>query len=240
MNKLASFIRATRLKQVAIVFLAGVVLLLTTACNGATQATMPPAGDGGPNPANQVQPYKGGMNNFDDTPTGQIPTDKANELVENAERNITSNDPTKADPRNADLYKKPGYAAERTKDTLGNAVTERANNVKEEAQKVGDRLSKSGERAVEKTKELGQKIQKGSDKVADNVSNSVVGAGEDTKYKVKQAGKSLKGSVEDAKSATKGATADTKSATKGAIDSAADAVKGAVDNTRSAVKGAID
>lgn len=41
MSKLASFIQATRLKQMAIVFLAGVMLLFTTACNGAAQATMP-------------------------------------------------------------------------------------------------------------------------------------------------------------------------------------------------------
>lgn len=222
MSKLASFIQATRLKQMAIVFLAGVMLLFTTACNGAAQATMPTSqgqtGDGGPNPANQVQPYKGGMNNFDDTPPGQIPTDKAKALVENAQRNITSNDPTKADPRNADLYKNPGYAAERTKNTLGNAVTERANNAKEEAQKVGDRLSKSGERAAEKTKELGQKIQRGAGNVSDNVGNSVVGAGEDTQYKTKQAGKSLKDAVEDTKSAAKSAVGDAKRAVKDALD----------------------
>lgn len=197
MNKIASFIKAARLKQIAIVFFAGVMLLLNTACSGAAQAKAP--GDGGPNPVGQTQPYEGGMNNFSDTPPGQVPSEKAKSLVDNAKRNIeTSDDPLKANPRNAKLYKNPGYAAERTKDTIGNAVTERADNAKEEAQKVGERLSKTGERAAEKTKELGQRIGKGTGNVADNVNNSVTGAGEDTKYKAKQAAENAKSAVKDA------------------------------------------
>ncbi|MGG6266375.1 DUF6658 family protein [Leptolyngbya sp. AN03gr2] len=188
MSKLASFIKALRLKQIAIVFFAGVMLLLNTACSNSAQAKMPPqTDDGGPHPVGQAQPFEGGMNNFSDTPPGQIPTDKARELVDNAERNITSDDPRNADPRNAKLYKNPGYGVERTKDTIGNAVTSRANNVKEEAQKVGERLSNSGERAVEKTKELGQRLGKGAEDVADSVSNSVVGAGDETRGLTKKA-----------------------------------------------------
>lgn len=199
MKKIASFIKAIRLKQIAIVFFAGVMLLLNTACSNAAQAKMPKTQmDDGPHPVGQTQPYEGGMNNFSDTPPGQIPTDKAKALVDNAKRNITSDDPTKAEPRNAELYKNPGYAVERTKDTLGNAVNSRANNAKEEAKKVGDRISASGERAVEKTKELGERIQKGAGNVADNVGNSVVGAGEDTKFKAKEARKSLGDAVKDA------------------------------------------
>jgi len=182
MSKLASFIKSLRLKQIAIGVFAGVMLLLNTACSNAAQAKMPPqTDDGGPHPVGQVQPFEGGMNNFSDTPPGQIPTDKAKALVDNAERNITSDDPTKANPRNAKLYKNPEYAAERTKDTIGNAVTSRANNAKEEAKKVGERLSETGERAVEKTKELGQRLGKGAEDVADSVGNSVVGAGAETR-----------------------------------------------------------
>ncbi|BAU12628.1 hypothetical protein LEP3755_31590 [Leptolyngbya sp. NIES-3755] len=188
MSKLASFIKSLRLKQIAIAFFAGVMLLLNTACSNAAQAKMPPqADDGGPHPVGQTQPYEGGMNNFSDTPPGQIPSNKAKALVDNAERNITSDDPTKAEPRNAKLYKNPGYAAERTKDTIGNAVTSRANNVKEEAQKVGDRLSNTGDRAAEKTKELGQRLGKGAEDVADSVGNSVVGAGTETRNQTKKA-----------------------------------------------------
>jgi len=196
MNKIASFIKATRLKQIAIAFFAGVMLLLNTACSNAAQATMPVPGersDGGSNPVNQNQPYTGGMNNFDDTPPGQIPSDKAKSLIDNAQRNIQAKE-----PRNAKLYKDPGYAVERTKDTLGDAVTSRTNNAKEEVQKLGDRLNRAGDGAANKTQELGQRIQKDAGNVADNINNSVVGAAEDTKYKAKQAGKTLKDAVNDA------------------------------------------
>jgi hypothetical protein len=180
MSKLSSFIKSLRLKQIAIVFFAGAMLLFNTACSNSAQAKVPPS-DGGPNPVGQTQPFEGGMNNFSDTPPEQVPSAKAKALVDNAKRNITSDDPTKAEPRNAKLYKNPGYAAERTKDTIGDAITSRANTAKEEAQKVGERVSNSGERAIEKTKELGQRIGKGAENVGDNVTNSAVGAGEATK-----------------------------------------------------------
>ncbi|GAP99229.1 DUF6658 family protein [Leptolyngbya sp. NIES-2104] len=197
MSKFASFIKSLRLKQIAIVFFAGAMLLFNTACSNSAQAKVPPT-DGGPNPVGQTQPYEGGMNNFSDTPPGQIPSEKARSLVDNAERNITSDDPTKAEPRNAKLYKNPGYAADRTKDTIGDAITSRANNAKEEVQKVGQRVSNSGERAVEKTKELGGKIGKGAENVTDNVTNSAVGAGEATKSQTKSATKAAKQAAKDA------------------------------------------
>lgn len=194
MNKIASFVKSLRLKQIALVFFAGVMLLLNTACNGPAQAKDTDAlGDGGPHPANQVQPYKGGMNNFDDTPPEQIPANKAKSLVDNAQRNIQDKD-----PRNAKLYKNPGYAAERTTDKLGNDLKERVDNAKEQVGNFGDRAAKIGESTTAKTKELGQRIQKGTENVTDNVGNSVVGAGEDTKYKTKQAGEKIKGAVKDA------------------------------------------
>ena len=71
-------------------------MLLNTACSNEAQATMPvrgetpvqgETGDGGPHPVNQTQPYKAGMNNFSDTPPGEIPSNKAKSLVDNAQRN---------------------------------------------------------------------------------------------------------------------------------------------------------
>jgi hypothetical protein len=192
MKKLASFIKVVRLKQIAIAFFAGAMLLLNTACSSPAQAQQPiqrQAGDGGPHPVGQTQPYQGGMNNFSDTPPGQAPSGKVDKLVENAKRNITSNDSRDANPRNAKLYKNPDYAAERTKDTIGDAITSRANNAKEEAKKVGERVSQSGESAAAKTKELGQRVGKGAGNVAGNVNNSAFGAGEDTKSALKKAAK---------------------------------------------------
>ncbi len=191
MSKIVSFFKSIRLKQILTVFLAGVVLLLNTACTRA-QATMP---DPGPHPVGQNQPYKGGMNNFEDAAPGAVvegTPDKVKALVDNAERNLTSDDPRDANPRNNELIKNPGKAVERTKDTLGDAITTRANNVKEEAKKVGDRVAGTGERAAEKTKEIGDRIGKGAQNVTDNVvPNSVDNTVENTKQSAKAAAKDV-------------------------------------------------
>jgi uncharacterized protein YjbJ (UPF0337 family) len=168
-----------RLKQLAIVFLAGVVLFLSTACSGAAQATMPSSSgtavDNDPHPVNQTQPYKGGMNNYDDTPPEQIPSAKAKSLIDNAQRNIQA-----SEPRNAKLYKDPGYAAERTANELGGTLKERANNVKETTKDIIDR---------------------GTGNIKDNVKD----AADDAAYKSKQAAKDLKARAQDTVDAAKDA-----------------------------------
>lgn len=172
MSKIVAFFKSIRLKQILTAFLAGAVLLLNTACANGAQAKMAPDADPGPHPVGQVQPYEGGMNNFEDAAPGATAKgtpDKVKSLVDNAERNITSDDPTKANPRNAELYKNPGKAVERTKDTLGDAITTRANNAAEEAKKVGERVAGTGERAAAKTKEIGDRVGKGAENVRDNV-----------------------------------------------------------------------
>ncbi|MCU0549151.1 MAG: hypothetical protein MUC48_07370 [Leptolyngbya sp. Prado105] len=175
MNKIASFVKALRLKQITIALLAGVVLLLNTACSGSAQAKMPTAVDNDPHPVNQNQPYTGGMNNYDDTPPGQIPSEKAKSLIDNAQRNINADE-----PRNAKLYKNPGYAAERTADELGDTLKERAKNAQESAKGIVDR---------------------GTTNLKDNVRDAV----DDATYKSKQAAKDLTNKAQDTVDAAKDA-----------------------------------
>lgn len=190
MNKIASFVKTLRLKQLAIAFLAGVVLLLNTACAGSAQAKLPTdravstdkTVDYDSRPVNQTQRYKGGMNNFDDTPPEQIPANKAKSLIDNAQRNVDS-----TDPRNAKLYKNPGYAAERTADELGGAAKARTNNAKESAKSLVDRGTTS--------------IDRGTSNIKDNVSDAIDDAG----YKSKQAAEDLKSGARRAVNAAKDA-----------------------------------
>lgn len=192
MRKLLSFVKAIRLRQILTVFFAGVMLFLNTACSNSAQARMPNESvDRGPKPVGQNQPYVGGMNNFSDTAPGAAAkgsSEKTKSLIDNAQRNITSDDPRDANPRNAKLYKNPGYAAERTKDTLGKSIEERTSNLKEEAQKAGERLEESIDRAGDKTKELGQRLQQGADNLTDNVQR----AADDTAAGAKRGASTLK------------------------------------------------
>lgn len=147
MNKIASFVKTLRLKQLAIVFLAGVVLLLNTACAGSAEAKLPSndrtAGAQGrvvsndPHPVNQTQPYKGGMNNFDDTPPEQIPANKAKSLVNDAQRNINRGP--------ADI----GRAASNIKDNVKDA----ADDVNYKSKQAAETLKSGARNAVEAAKD---------------------------------------------------------------------------------------
>lgn len=190
MNKIASFVKTLRLKQLAIAFLAGVVLLLNTACAGSAQAKLPTdkavstdkTANYDPHPVNQTQRYKGGMNNFDDTPPEQIPANKAKSLIDNAQRNIDDKD-----PRNAKLYKNPGYAADRTADELGGSLKARTENAKDSAKSLVDRGTTS--------------VDRGASNIKDNVTNAV----DDASYKSKQAAENLKSGARKAVDAAKDA-----------------------------------
>ncbi|NJR52276.1 MAG: hypothetical protein HC780_24575, partial [Leptolyngbyaceae cyanobacterium CSU_1_3] len=60
MSNIISFFKSIRLGQILTVFLAGILVLFTTACNGDAQAKMPKGTMGdGPNPVGQTQPYEG-------------------------------------------------------------------------------------------------------------------------------------------------------------------------------------
>lgn len=173
MSKIASVVKALRLKEITIAFLAGVVLLLNTACSGAAQAKMPSSststsvGNGNdPHPVNQTQPYKGGMNNYDDTPPGQIPSEKAKSLVDNAKRNVDA---------------RAGNAFEKTSDELGDTMGERVNRVTETAKNavgrgtqnikdnVKDAVDDAAYQSKRTTKTLSDKAQDAIDAAKDTV-----------------------------------------------------------------------
>jgi hypothetical protein len=158
MSKIASFVKALRLKEITIAFLAGAMLLLNTACSGAAQAKMPSI-DNDPHPVNQNQPYKGGMNNYDDTPPGQIPSEKAKSLVDNAKRNLDQNS---------------GNALEKISDELGNSTGEGVNRITETAkgavsrgtQNIKDNVKGAADEAVAQSKRTAKTL---SDKAQDAV-----------------------------------------------------------------------
>ncbi|WNZ46584.1 hypothetical protein Q2T42_01880 [Leptolyngbya boryana CZ1] len=171
MSKIASVVKALRLKEITIAFLAGVMLLLNTACSGAAQAKMPSLStstslDNDPHPVNQTQPYKGGMNNYDDTPPGQIPSEKAKSLVDNAKRNVDA---------------RYGNALEKTSDELGDTMGERVNRVTETAKNavgrgtqnikdnVKDAAGDAAYQSKRTTKTLSDKAQDAIDAAKDTV-----------------------------------------------------------------------
>ncbi|KAM3109731.1 DUF6658 family protein [Phormidesmis sp. 146-33] len=180
MSKVISFFKSIRLVQLLTVFLAGILVIFTTACNGNAQAKMPPT-DGGPNPVGQTQPYEGGMNNFSDTAPGQAAkgtATKTKALIDRAEKDINSKRVDSVD-QYVENYRNGAPIQERAKNIV-DSVKGATDDATSDAKGAVDKAARVGDRTVDKAKEVGDKAQRGaynakskSDDVAKSVKRSV-------------------------------------------------------------------
>ncbi|PSB30327.1 hypothetical protein C7B82_09175 [Stenomitos frigidus ULC18] len=139
-------LKSLRLSRMVVVFLAGVLVLFSTACNRADTVADRVPGNGGPNTPGQSQPYRGGMNNFNDESSSRLNNEaavKAKALKDKVEgrinrKGIDSADDLADNVRNAN----PGKQTQR----FGNDVRQQAADVKDNLQTFGDRGVKNVKR----------------------------------------------------------------------------------------------
>lgn len=219
MNKVISFFKSIRLAQILTVFLAGILVIFTTACSGGADAKMStktPATDGGPNPVGQTQPFEGGMNNFSDTAPGAAAkgtADKTKALIDRAEKDINTKRVDSVD-QYVDNYRNGAPIQERTKNIIDN-VKGAADDATGDAKGVANKAARAGDRAVDKTKEVGDKTQQGAYNIKENTKQAGRDAGrsaENTADAIKDKGddvaKSMKRAVDDAATSVKRAAKD--------------------------------
>jgi hypothetical protein len=226
MSKVISFFKSIRLVQFLTVFLAGTLVIFTTACNGNAQAKMP-AKDAGPNPVGQTQPYEGGMNNFSDTAPGQAAkgtAERTKALIDRAEKDINTKRVDSVD-QYVDNYRSGAPIQERTKTIVDN-VKGAAADATSDAKGAVDKAARAGDRA---TKEVGDKAQRGAYNIKENT---------------KQAGKDAGRNAEETADAIKDKGDNIAKGASRSVEDAAKSVKRAVDdaatNVKRAAKDAID
>lgn len=145
MKKLVSTLRALRLSQIVTVFLVGVLVLFSTACSR-TDTIADRLPGNGPNTPGQSQPYKGGMNNFNDDASNRLNTEaaaKAKALRDKVQSRVNSKGVNSPDDladnvRSAD----PGKQAKR----FGADLRQKTEDVKDNLQTTGDRGIKNVKR----------------------------------------------------------------------------------------------
>jgi ElaB/YqjD/DUF883 family membrane-anchored ribosome-binding protein len=128
-------------------------MLFSTACSRAnatdTASIKNPNGSGAITPG-QVQPYKGGMNNFDDVDTTRIDKSsvdaKAKALKDSVERNI--NQKGIDSPEQYVKNFRSGTPLNERIENIGDDLGQSANDIKENLQQFGERGSKNLERNV--------------------------------------------------------------------------------------------
>jgi hypothetical protein len=160
-------LKALRLSQAVIVLLAGVLVLFSTACSRADTVADRIPGNAGPNTPGQSQPYRGGMNNFNDDASGRLNTEaaaKAKALKDEVENRINRKGINSPDDL-ADNVRKanPGKQAQRFSDD----VRQQAEDVKGNLQNFGDRGANNVKRNA------GNAFNNAADTAKDNVNSGV-------------------------------------------------------------------
>ena len=236
MNNFIAALKKIRFSQILMVFMAGVLLFVSTACGGpggktevqtGTRQEMPAGKQGVPGQVNPRPEVPGGtatspssdvinrfepgtMNEFSDldprTKQGAAAADKAEALKENAERNVID---------------QTGNLGENTKRILD----KKGENVED----LGKNVNKSVEDTKNKAQGVTDDLVQGTKQATDNVKGSAMNATKGMSRSVNQA-------AEDAKQTVKGNISDTRELTKG-VKQAAD---GAKEDTKVAGRNLVD
>lgn len=192
MERFISWLKSVRPLKVVTVFLAGVFLIFTQACNRPGVAAQPPQPSSQPpnveryDPTKSYElntPYEGGMNNFSDVdPRSKVAEKaakaKAEALSENAQKNV---------------------------EEKGIDSTEQYVKNYREGTPFGERVKRLGESISSSAEEVREGVSKGTQRGIENIKDNTKDAGKDLTKNVQRAsedaGKSIQRSAEDAASA---------------------------------------
>ncbi|HEY9635615.1 MAG TPA: DUF6658 family protein [Coleofasciculaceae cyanobacterium] len=174
MNKVIDWLKSIRLGQILTVFMAGLLVFVSTACSDGASATTPDKAGNTANKVRQEVPdsavtnkYEGGMNDYSDVDPRQSikgAQSKAKGLVDNAQKNIEekSIDSTEQYVENYRTGTPLGERVKRIGEDLGNA----AGNVKED-------LSKGSQKNIQGAKEAAQSGKQAANEATDAAQSKV-------------------------------------------------------------------
>lgn len=171
------FLKGNRLNRILAAVTVSLLMLFSTACSRADAALKNPSGS---NPPGQVQPYKGGMNNFDDVDTTRFDKSsvdaKAKALRDRVARNIKEKG-IDSPEQYVENYRS-GTPLNKRIENIGDDLGDSANDIKENLQKVGARGSKNLEQNV-------KDVPDQASRTFDQAKQNVKAAGKDVSRGVK-------------------------------------------------------
>ncbi|MBD1915704.1 MULTISPECIES: hypothetical protein [Cyanophyceae] len=174
MQTLKRIFNPNTLRQWIVVFLAGLVVLTTTAC-GTTQAAVPGNSSGSTN--NPATADSEGMYPHKDTDMDTSGADaKADRMIRQAEQRIQENIDKPIPQRYGETAKDLGQAAKETAKDAGQTVKEAAKDVRQSAKEAAKNIGKSTQRAADNAGENARGMVNGAadtvDRLAPNQPNS--------------------------------------------------------------------
>lgn len=173
MNKLFTWLKKIRLAQVLTVFLAGVLLIVSTACNGAANARSDANTLREEVPGSAVTNQReGGMNNYSDIDPRMDASKvgaKSKALIDKTERNVID--------QTDDL----GTNTKRILDKKGENLEQFGQNAKEDAAGFGDKAQNVVDSAAGRAKEASRKTQQAAEQAVDTAKTKADRAASNTK-----------------------------------------------------------
>lgn len=198
MNAFIDSLKKLRLRQIVTVFLAGVLLMVSTACSGANaQDANTKRYD--PTKSYELNTPKGGMNNFSDVDPRAKADEKAAEakakaLRDNAQKNVAEkgidskeqyirnyNSGTPLGERVKNLGEDVSSSTEEVREGLVKGTQRGIENIKENTQNAAENLTKNIQRGTENIKENTQNT-------AENLTKNVKRGTEDAARNIQQRG----------------------------------------------------
>lgn len=197
MERVISWFQNIRPLKILTVFIAGLFLIFTQACNRPGVAAQPPQPGAQPPNVQRYDPtksydintrYEGGMNNFSDVDPRSKATEKAAKaraeaLRENAQRNVEEKgiDSTEQYVRNyregtpfgervKRLGEDVGSSAEELRQGFTKGTQRGLENIQENAQNAAKDLSKNAQRAAE---DAGKNLQRSAEDVSSGLTRSI-------------------------------------------------------------------
>lgn len=181
MNKIPSFFKSIRLAKALMVAAVSVLLVFSTACsraNATDASSMKNRSGSSPNPPGQVQPYKGGMNNFDDVDTTRMDKTsvdaKAKALRDRVERNINEKgidspeqyvknyrSGTPLNERIENIGEDLGQTADDIKDNLKGFGERGPRNLERNTKDVPEKAARTFEQAKQNARAIGEDVSRG-------------------------------------------------------------------------------
>lgn len=193
MNRIISWVKSIRLDRIIVVFLSGILLFVSTACNSsdvlakATDKVSARTADQIREevPENAVtNKYKGGMNDYSDVDPRQKTSGaqaKAKELIDKSEGNIQKS------ANNLEQYRENYQSGA----PLGERVRQLGEDVGSSAKELTEGVTKGTQRGVgnlkANTQDAGEGVAEGAGRAASNVKENTKDAGQDLASKAKAA-----------------------------------------------------
>lgn len=258
MNKLIAAIKKIRLSQILTTFLAGILLFVSTACNGAVQAKSPDGVVSGRRqevPAGKLAVPGKQANPRPEVPGGTATSPSSDVINDFQQGKTTMNEFSDVDPRAKGLEKSAANKAQALRDRAERNVIDETGNIGEttrnildkkgeNVEEIGTNLKRTTEDTQEKTQgtleDVAKGTKRGTENIKENTSDALRGVNRSASQAAEDAAEGVKDNTKDLNKSAKRAADDASGFFKSKANQAAESTQRNLNKAGEAIKDTAD